>query len=103
MLKIEYVLCQEAPKPSRCPTMISSISSAPDTQTPFCPKCAERMKVNMIADFHDERREMSKVARASDWTDADIRLMRIELRDRLYESLKYVNKPLPPLPGKGMR
>ena len=58
----------------------------------------------MIADFHEERREMSRVARASDWTEADISAMRMELRDRLYESLKYVNKPLPPLPvEKGVR
>lgn len=53
----------------------------------------------MIADFHEERREMTRVARARDWTDEDISTMRMELRDQLYEKLKYVNKPLPPLPG----
>ncbi len=61
----------------------------------------------MTADFHTERREMTKVARARHWTDADISAMRMELRDRLYEKLKYVDKPLPPLPvaegGKGSR
>ena len=80
--------------------MISSIEdSSPDLSTPFCPKCAERMKAKMIADFHVERREITRVARAGPWTDEDISAMRIELRDQLYAKLKYVNKPLPPLPG----
>ena len=55
----------------------------------------------MIVDFHEERREMTRVARARDWTDGDISELRMELRDRLYEKLKYVNKPLPALPGGG--
>ncbi len=53
----------------------------------------------MTADFHEERREMTRVARARDWTDEDISVMRMELRDQLYEKLKYINKPLPSLPG----
>lgn len=53
----------------------------------------------MTADFHEERREMTRVARVRDWTDEEISAMRIELRDQLYEKLKSVNKPLPPLPG----
>lgn len=44
---------------------------------------------------------MTRVARARDWTDGDISELRMELRDRLYEKLKYVNKPLPALPGGG--
>ena len=55
----------------------------------------------MIADFHEERREMTRIARARHWTDADISAMRMELRDQLYEKLKYVDKPLPPLPDGG--
>lgn len=56
----------------------------------------------MTADFHEERREMTRVARASHWTDEDISVMRMELRDQLYEKLKYINKPLPSLPdGEG--
>ena len=81
--------------------MISSIdSSSPDPQTPFCPECSERVKARIIADFQSERAEMTRVARAGDWTDEDISVMRIELRDQLYARLKYVNKPLPPLPGR---
>lgn len=68
----------------------------------FCSSCAEEKKTNLIADFHKERREMTRVARARDWTDEDISAMRIELRDQLYKQLKYINKPLPPLPdGEG--
>lgn len=100
ILKVEYTLCQSAPVPNRCPTMISSIeSSSRDPQTPFCPKCSERMKAEIIANFHKERAEMTRVARARHWTDEDISVMRIELRDRLYARLKYVNRPLPPLPS----
>ena len=54
----------------------------------------------MIADFHEERREMTREARARDWTDKEISELRVELRDQLYEKLKYVNKPLPPLPSR---
>lgn len=53
----------------------------------------------MTADFHEERREMTRVARARDWTDEEISAMRIELRNQLYEKLKSVTKPLPPVPG----
>lgn len=42
---------------------------------------------------------MTRVARARHWTDEDISVMRIELRDGLYARLKYVNRPLPPLPS----
>lgn len=103
-LKIEYKLCHEVPTSQiRCPTMISSIDgSCLDAHTPFCPKCVEEMKTRMIANFHEERREMTRVARAEEWTDGDISAMRVELRDQLYERLKYVNKPLPALPdGEG--
>lgn len=102
-LKIEYKLCREAPRPNRCPTMISSIDGTSlDPQTPHCPKCAEETKTKMIADFHEERRKMTRVARTRNWTDGDISAMRIQLRDQLYEKLKYVNKPLPALPdGEG--
>lgn len=69
---------------------------------PFCPKCAAAMKTGMIGDFREERREMTRVARARDWTDEDISAMRVELRDQLYGKLKYINKALPPLPdGEG--
>ncbi|CAD6570234.1 MAG: suppressor of los1-1 [Alectoria sarmentosa] len=83
--------------------MISSIDgSCLDAHTSFCPKCVEEMKTEMIADFREERREMTRVARAEEWTDGDISAMRVELRDQLYERLKYVNKPLPALPdGEG--
>ena len=80
--------------------MISSIDgSFLDPEMQFCPKCAKEMKTKMIADFREKRRELTREARAEDWTDADISTLRIELRDRLYEKLKYINKPLPPLPG----
>ena len=80
--------------------MISSIDGAcVDAQTPFCAKCTEEKETKMIAHFHEERREMTRVARARDWTNEDISTMRMELRDELYEKLKYINKPLPPLPG----
>lgn len=83
--------------------MISSIDGCSlDPVTQFCPKCAEEVKMKMIADFREQRREMTREARAEDWTDADISAMRIELRDQLYEKLKYINKPLPSLPdGEG--
>lgn len=83
--------------------MVSFIDgSTAEPQTPFCPKCTEGMKAKLIADFHEERRQMTRVARARDWTDGDISAMRVELRDQLYEKLKYVNKPLPSLPdGEG--
>lgn len=42
---------------------------------------------------------MTREARARDWTDKEISELRVELRDQLYERLKYVNKPLPLLPG----
>lgn len=42
---------------------------------------------------------MTSKARARDWTDKEISELRVELRDQLYEKLKYVNKPLPSLPG----
>lgn len=54
----------------------------------------------MIADFHEERRQMTREARAEKWTDEEISAMRMELRDQLYERLKYVDKPLPPLPNE---
>lgn len=83
--------------------MIDSIEgSSRDSDTLLCVKCAEQMKTKMIADFHKERREMTRVARARKWSDEDISVMRMELRDELYDRLKYVTKPLPPLPdGEG--
>lgn len=83
--------------------MVSSIdSSFLDPLITLCARCAEDKKKQMIAAFHQERREMTRVARARDWTDEEISALRIELRDQLYERLKYVNKPLPPLPsGEG--
>lgn len=47
---------------------------------------------------------MTRVARArrgwgGDRTDEDISALRVELRDRLYAKLRYVNKPLPDLPA----
>ena len=54
----------------------------------------------MIADFHEERRQMTKIARAGKWSDEDISVMRMELRDQLYEQLKYVNKLPPSLSGE---
>ena len=99
-LKIEWVICEQAPRPNRCPTIVSCIdSSSLDPQTPFCARCAEDRKTKMIAEFHKQRREMTRVARARDWTDKEISELRVELRDQLYEKLKYVNKPLPSLPG----
>ena len=56
------------------------------------------MKAKLTTDFHDERREMTKVARARNWTNEEISALRMELRDQLYERLKYVSKPLPALP-----
>lgn len=80
--------------------MIESIDgSSVDPQTPFCQKCLEQIKAKTIADFHEERRNMTMVARARGWTDEDISEIRMELRDQLYEKLKVVDKPLPPLPG----
>lgn len=80
--------------------MVSSIDSAfLDPLITLCARCAEDKKKQMIAEFHEERREMTREARARDWTDEEISALRIELRDQLYEKLKYVNKPLPALPG----
>lgn len=46
---------------------------------------------------------MTRVARAERGgggrTDEDISALRVELRDRLYVKLRYVNKPLPDLPA----
>ena len=47
---------------------------------------------------------MTRVARArrrgvEGRTDEDISALRVELRDRLYVKLRYVNKPLPDLPA----
>lgn len=101
-LKIEWVLCPSAPLPHRCPILTISIdSSALDPHTPYCTKCAAALKQRLIADFRDERRERTRVARASEWTDRDVSRLRVGLRDRLYERLRYVDKPLPGLPGGG--
>ena len=42
---------------------------------------------------------MTRIARARSWTDEDVSALRMELRDQMYEKLKYANKPLPAVPG----
>lgn len=52
----------------------------------------------MYEEFHEERREITKLARSDNMDDEDISMIRKVLRDQFYEKLKYANKPLPALP-----
>ena len=52
----------------------------------------------MYAEFHEERREMTKAMRAEHLEDEEISTVRKQHRDIFYERLKTANKPLPALP-----
>ena len=53
----------------------------------------------MYDEFHEERREITKLARRDNMDDTEISMIRKVLRDQFYERLKYANKPLPALPN----
>ena len=53
----------------------------------------------MYDEFHEERREITKLARSDNMDDEEISMIRKVLRDQFYEKLKYANKPLPALPN----
>ncbi len=52
----------------------------------------------MYAEFHKERREMTKTMRAEHLDDEEISAVRKQHRDIFYERLKTASKPLPALP-----
>ena len=52
----------------------------------------------MYAEFHEERREMTRAMRAEHLDDEVISAARKQHRDLFYERLKTANKPLPALP-----
>ena len=52
----------------------------------------------MYAEFHEERREMTKAMRAEHQDDEEISAVRKRHRDIFYERLKTANKLLPALP-----
>ncbi|KAK0516076.1 hypothetical protein JMJ35_002110 [Cladonia borealis] len=52
----------------------------------------------MYAEFHEERREMTKMMRAERRDDEEISAARKQHRDIFYERLKTAKKPLPALP-----
>jgi hypothetical protein len=59
------------------------------------------MEKQMYDEFHEERREITKLARSDNMDDTEISMIRKVLRDQFYERLKYANKPLPALPDGG--
>lgn len=81
--------------PDRCRTDTSTVDAYEiDNETPFCKVCWETTEKQMYDEFHEERREITKLARRDNMVDAEISMIRKVLRDQFYERLKYANKPL---------
>ena len=103
IVRYDYAKCAEEQAFSNKPCLELVHTVAPlvvDHSRPFCNSCFEDIQEEMTAEFREERRLMTSIARArKSVTHDQICQMRIGLRDKFYERMRYTNKQLPPLPA----
>ena len=97
-LSFHYEHCSRASYPHCCKSRISAVDAYGIGSTPLCESCWKGTEAKMYAEFHEERREMTRAMRAEHLDDEVISAARKHHRDLFYERLKTANKPLPALP-----
>ena len=98
-LSLQYEHCNHVDFAHLCKAKTSAIDgySIGNTQ-PLCESCWKGTEAKMYAEFHEERREITKKMRAEHLNDEEISAARKQHRDMFYQRLKIAKKPLPALP-----
>ena len=96
-LSFHYEHCVRASYPRCCKSRDSAVDGYLFEKAPLCESCWNETEANMYAEFHEERREMTKAMRAEHLEDEEISAVRKHHRNLFYQRLKAVNKPLPAL------
>ena len=93
-LSFHYEHCIRASYPRCCKSRDSAVDAYSFGSTPLCESCWKQTKAKMYAEFHEERRNMTRAMRAEHLDDEEISAVRKHHRDLFYERLKTANKPL---------